>query len=194
MKKIFGLLTAAVLFAGSFALTGCDEVADELSGPEKTWCSMPVTYANDDESSTANIYVHFYFSTTEVTSDSTASKALKKGITIAAALTVVVTSAGGDQSSIIAGLTSNAYIMKTFALDSETAADDGDNSYTVTGSREKWSAIYWLKSDLRQADNQDSDPPAQLSNGGNGTGLNWDSIKDTFSWKRLLANYLLDSL
>ena len=197
MKKILTAISAVLLLLTAGIFSSCqegDEIVNELAGPTNTWCSMPIQYKNsDDATDSANLYVHFYFSSTDTTSDSSAAKALKKGTTIPAGLTMVVT-ADSDSSSIISGLTTSAYIMKTFPLDQEVAADDGDSSYKVTGSREKWSGIYWLKSDLRKADNQDSNPPSQLANNGNGTKLEWESIKDEFSWKRLLANYLLNSL
>ncbi len=196
MKKITKILAACILAASALCMTGCqegDEIVNELAGPAKKWCSMPVEYKNSDEAQAANIYVHFYWSSTDTTSTSNAAKALKKGYTIPAGLTIVIT-AVSDASSIISGLTNSAYIIKTFPLDGEVAADDTDSTYKVSGTRDKWSAIYWLKSDLRQADNQDSNPPSQLTNNGGGTELSWDSIKNEFSWKRLIANYLLNSL
>ena len=197
MKKFMTLISALVILGCGIVFSGCeegDEIVNELAGPTQTWCSMPIEYKNADDSlSSANLYAHFYFTSTDVNSTSTAAAALKKGTTIPAGLTIVVTAAS-DASSVISGLTNNAYIMKTYPLDQEVAADDTDSSFKVTGSREKWSAIYWMKSELRQADNQSKNPPSQLSNNGSGTNLEWDSIKDQFSWKRLLANYLLNSL
>lgn len=198
MKKMLKLLAVTAMVACGLMMTSCiqegDEIINELAGPTQTWCDMPISYTNSDGGETASLYAYFFYSDTDVTSTSTGGSALKKGTTIPAGLTVVITSANNsDQSSIISGLTRNAYIMKTFPKDQEVSAEDGSD-FKVTGSREKWSAIYWMKKDLRQADHQNKNPPSQLTNGGQGVTLDWDSIKDQFSWKRLLADYLLGSL
>lgn len=199
MKKMLKLLAVAAMIACGLMMTGCqegDEILNELAGPTQTWCNMPISYSNSNGGETAALYVHFFYSDTEVKSTSTSANALKKDITIPAGLTIVITSANNDQSSVIAGLTANAYIMKTFPKDQEVAiGDNGEadpDGFKITGSREKWSAIYWMKKDLR--DNQEKNPPSQLSNGGAGTNLDWETIKNQFSWKRLLADYLLGSL
>ena len=201
MKKIFMIISAALLLAGAGFFTGCkegDEITQGLAGPKNTWCNMPVSYTNSDGGQTAALYAYFYYTDTDVSSTSTSATALKSGITIPAGLTIVITAApstGTDGvSSIINGLTSSAYIIKTFPKNSETTADTGDESYTFKGSLEKWSAIYWAKDDLRKSDNKSATPPYQLTNSGNGTALAWDNIKEQFSWKRLLANYLLSIL
>ena len=197
MKKMLKLLAVAAMIACGLMMTSCqegDEIINELAGPTQTWCDMPISYKNSEGGETASLYAYFFYSDTDVTSTSTGGSALKKGTTIPAGLTIVITSANNsNQSSVISGLTSNAYIMKTFPKDQEVSAEEGSD-FHVTGSREKWSAIYWMKKELRQADHQNKNPPAQLTNGGNGTNLAWDSIKEQFSWKRLLADYLLNSL
>lgn len=62
MNKIFGF--AAVLFCGLF-FAGCSEedskVLDDLTGPADTWCTMPVTYASENGSSSTTLNVSFYY-------------------------------------------------------------------------------------------------------------------------------------
>ncbi len=199
MKKLISIMAAVFVALSGFMMTSCqegDEIINELAGPTQTWCEMPVSYAKDGGEAPAqpNLYVYFYYTDTEVKGTS-GSKNLKTTETIEPGLTIVVTpvtNSNGDSlaQSVIKELAGNCYIKKTFPKDSESDED----GFKITGSREKWSAIYWMKSDLRKTENHDKNPPAQLTNGGNGVGLNWDQIKEDFSWKRLLADYLLNSL
>lgn len=190
--KFFGI--AAFLLCGVF-LGGCSEDdVNALSGPENTWCRMSVSYSNEnDASKTADLYVWCYYSDT-VVKGTEAANGLKNGIELPAGLTFVVIPVQ-DASSVISGLVSNAYIMKTFEKDLETTNLDGtDTSYSFKGSKAKWTALYWGKADLRKTENQSSNPPYVLQQGVSSTTLEWESIKNSFSWKRLLATYLLNNL
>lgn len=190
--KFFGI--AAVLLCG-LVFGGCsEEDVNALSGPENTWCRMPVTYSNEnDTSKKADLYVWCYYTDTAVTGKGVAN-GLKTGIELPAGITFVVIPVQ-DASSVISGLIPNTYIMKTFEKDLETNNLDGtDTSYSFKGSKAKWTALYWGKADLRKTENQSSNPPYVLQQGVSSTTLEWDSIKDSFSWKRLLATYLLNNL
>lgn len=194
LKRILGIIAAT---ACVFAFGGCSEGdAEALLGPENTWCAMPVEYASSDGTSKATIYVWCYYTDTEVKGTGAAA-GMKSGITLPAGLTFVVT-AKSDVSSIISGLTSNTYIMKSFPNDTETSGlDENDTSYTFKGTKTKWAVLYWAKSDLRNPDNQLTKNAvlpvlATSSSTSSPTELSWDSVKSTFSWKKLLANYLLN--
>ena len=67
MNKIFGF--AAVLICGLF-FAGCSEedskVLDDLTGPADTWCTMPVTYASENGTSSTTLNVSFYYASKEV--------------------------------------------------------------------------------------------------------------------------------
>lgn len=67
MNKIFGF--AAVLICGLF-FAGCSEedskVLDDLTGPSDTWCTMPVTYASENGTSSTTLNVSFYYASKEV--------------------------------------------------------------------------------------------------------------------------------
>ena len=187
MKKVFKILSAAALFAASLVLGSCsedDEIVQVLQGPANVWCKMPVDYTSDsDSSSTANLYAYFYYTENDTT---------VSGKTLPAGLSVVVT-ARGDTDSIISELKNNTYLIQSFPKDeTKTIGDSEDDtaSINVNGSRAKWTAIYWAKDPLREAANKSTTPPSQLS----GTELSADDIKNVFSWKKLLANYLLSIL
>lgn len=190
MKKIFGIISAAVLLASGLLFTSCgdEEVTEVLAGPKNTWCRMPVSYKNSDSDTTpteANLYAYFYYTDSNKTIGST---------TFPAGLNIVVTYANSSSSSIISGLTENTFIMKTFAKNGTTSVnDDGDSGSTITVSnaRAKWAAIYWGKDELRESSNKSTSAPSAVQNGTNiSEGLDFTN----FSWKRLLANYLLSVL
>lgn len=186
MKKVFKILSAAALLASSIVLGSCsedDEIVQVLQGPANVWCKMPVDYKNSDDSDTANLYAYFYYTENDTT---------VSGKPLPAGLSVVVT-AKGDTDSIISDLKNNTYLIKSFPKDETTTVGDSeDDTATITfnGSRAKWTAIYWAKDPLREAANKSTTPPSQLS----GTELSADDIKNVFSWKKLLANYLLSIL
>ena len=188
MKKVFKILSAVALFAASLVLGSCsedDEIVQVLQGPANVWCRMPVEYKNSDDSDTANLYAYFYYTET----------AKKIGSAdLPAGLSIVITANTTSQSSIIEGLTESAYILKKFPKDESTTVGDSDDdtaAITFNGSRAKWTAIYWGKDPLHQSANQSSNAPTQLTSG---IPLDANEIKDCFSWKRILANYLLSIL
>lgn len=196
MKKIFTILACAVTLLSGMMFVGCtEEDKDLLMGPEGVWCDMPITYKNSEGGEVANLYVYCIYTSTDITSTSTGASYLKNGTTIPAGITFVVT-AKTDQSSVISGLTEGQYVMKNFPLNGDAdyeSDDDGSDSTKITfkANRAWWTALYYLKADLRKSDHQSVNPPAGLTNGGYKAPLTWDTVKAEFSWKRLLANYLL---
>ncbi len=187
MKKVFKILSAVALLASSLVLGSCsedDEIVQVLQGPANVWCKMPVDYTSDsDSSSTANLYAYFYYTENDTT---------VSGKTLPAGLSIVVT-ARGDSDSLISGLTSNTYLFKNFPKGEATTVGDSDDdtaAISFNGSRAKWTAVYWGKDPLHEKSNQSTTPPSQLS----GKELSIDEIKNVFSWKKLLANYLLSIL
>lgn len=205
MKKILTIFAVALTLTSGFLFSSCSDDDDDLLGPKNVWCEMPVEYSNGkegDEAKSAVVYVCMYYSDTDVTGSESGSKYLKKGTTIPAGITMVVTAkpneSGTLASEVISGLTENSYIMKNFPLN-ENATFENDDSGTYDSklnfkaNRGWWTALYLLKSDLRKSANQDVNPPAVLTNGSSAKSLEWESIKESFSWKKLLANYLLNS-
>lgn len=187
MKKVFKILSAVALLASSLVLGSCsedDEIVQVLQGPANVWCRMPVDYTSDsDSSSTAKLYAHFYYTDTEQTIGNE---------TLPAGITIVVTAFDNSTSTIISSLTSDAYLIKSFPKDEAVSiSEEEDDSRTLKGTREKWTAFYWGKDDLHKKANQSTTPPSQLYGDGS---IKWDEIKNVFSWKKLLANYLLSIL
>lgn len=179
------MFVGAMMFVGA----GCsDGEKNEILGmiaPSNTWCSKDVTYKKtDDGSASAALHVTFYYTDTAIAKSSSDEGPKEE---IPAGITVLITLKDGGSNSLISGLTKTAYIMKTFPKDSDTALD-GDSSSTFKGTFEKWAAIYRLSTDLQT--NKSTTIPGALRNDTNYTGLNWDEIKENFSWKRLLVNYL----
>ncbi|WP_178842788.1 hypothetical protein [uncultured Treponema sp.] len=189
--KFFGI--AAVLLCGLF-LGGCSEDdVNALSGPENTWCVMPVEYKNDESATSVTLYVWCYYTDYEIKGDGT-NTGMRADITLPAGITMVVTSKA-DVGNIITGLNTNTYIMKSFPKDSNVNPDEGDVSYSFNGSKAKWTALYWGKSDLRKPGNQQTGVLDCLKTSSSYSSLtDWESIKNSFSWKRLLATYLLNNL
>jgi len=193
MKKILSILTAGLLLLSASLVTSCSEEDVEYLAPSGTWCEMPVDWDGDGSS---NMYVAVIYNEEKISGTSTGSANLKSGLTFDPGITIVVF-AKAEISTF--GLTAGTYTYKTFPKDSDIVADDDDSSYTFKGSRAKWAAIYWAKSDLRDTNSQSVHPkaPSAITNGNSYTPLTGDALetfKNNFSWKKLLANYLLNSL
>ena len=188
MKKLFGFMTCLAVLLAGVMFTGCDEVEDELAGPENTWCELPVyitaSEANGDQ---PDMYLDVIYVPAQVSGTSGSSN-LKTSITLEPGITVVA-SAKVDIESL--GMTAGSYTIKTFPLNA-TANDSTDNdSYTFAGTKAKWTAIYWAKKDLRNTTTQTVLPkaPAAITNSSSYAEL---TNLSSFNWKALLASYLLN--
>ena len=185
MKKILTIIAASLALTSGLLLSSCSDDDDDLLGPKNVWCEMPVKYSNGkegNEAKSAIIYVSMYYSDTNVSGSDSGSRDLKKGTTIPAGITMVVTAkpneSGTLASEVISGLTENTYIMKTFPLNenAEFEKDDSgpsDSKLNFKANRGWWTALYLLKSDLRK--NQDVNPPAVLSNASSAKSLEWEN-------------------
>ncbi|MBB5218237.1 hypothetical protein DYE49_06165 [Treponema rectale] len=191
MKKIFGLLTAAVLFAGSFAFTGCDEVADELSGPENTWCELPVYVVSSKENGgDPDLYLDIIYCPEDYTG-TTGDSNLDKNITLPAGITILAHAAVKIESL---GMNAGSYTYKTFPIDAVDSDSNENSTYTFAGTKTKFTAIYWAKKELRDSDTQLALPKAPAAMSNTKTGYTELTDLTNFNWKTLLANYLLNGL
>ncbi|MCR5217997.1 hypothetical protein [Treponema sp.] len=189
MKKIFGLLTAAVVLAGSFAFTGCDEVADELSGPEYTWCELPVyVTSSEEEGEDPDLYLDVIYCPEDYTGK-TGSTNLDKDITLGAGITVLAHASVAIESL---GMSAGSYTYKTFPLNATENESDDNDTYTFAGTKTLFTAIYWAKSDLRNADSQIALPTAPTALCNTNTGYTALDDLSSFNWKAVLASYLLN--
>lgn len=190
MNKIFGF--AAVLLCGLF-FAGCSEedskVLDDLTGPSDTWCTMPVTYASENGSSSTTLNVSFYYASKEVKpNDSSTGLRTDIGSIPEGSISVLVT-LGSGTNSLLTALTKTQYLFKSFGSVSELTSASG-TSYEYSDMKLFWKAIY-LKNREALRKNQSTSIPAHLQKSTQSTCL---SDLENFSWKRLLAAYLLDSL
>lgn len=194
MNKIFGF--AAVLLCGLF-FAGCSEedskVLDDLTEPSDTWCTMPVTYATSENgSSSTTLNVSFYYASKEVkpnkfsTGLRTDIESIPEG-----SISVLVTLDSGGTNSLLTALTKTQYLFKSFGSVKELTSASG-TSYEYSDMKLFWKAIYLKNREALRKD-QSTAIPAHLQKS---TQVTYSSVSDleNFSWKRLLAAYLLNSL
>lgn len=193
MNKIFGF--AAVLLCGLF-FAGCSEedskVLDDLTGPSDTWCTMPVTYAaSENGSSSTTLNVSFYYASKEVKPNNL-STGLRSDIgSIPEGSISVLVTLGSGTNSLLTALTKTQYLFKSFGSVNELTSASG-TSYSYSDMKLFWKAIYLKNREALRKD-QSTVIPAQLQKS---TQYTYSSVSDleNFSWKRLLAAYLLNSL
>ena len=191
MNKIFGF--AAVLICGLF-FAGCSEedskVLDDLTGPSDTWCTMPVTYASENGTSSTTLNVSFYYASKEVKPNGS-STGLRSdiGSIPEGSISVLVTLDSGKNNSLLTTLTKTQYLFKSFGSVKELTSESG-TSYEYSNMKLFWKAIY-LKNREALSKNQSTSIPKHLQKSTQSTCL---SDLENFSWKRLLAAYLLNSL
>lgn len=193
MNKIFGF--AAVLLCGLF-FAGCSEedskVLDDLTGPADTWCTMPVTYAaSENGSASTTVNVSFYYASKEVKPNGSLTGLRSDIESIPEGSISVLVTLGSGTNSLLTALTDTKYLFKSFGSVSELTSASG-TSYEYSNMKLFWKAIY-LKNREALSKDQSTGIPAQLQKSTQST---YSSVSDleNFSWKRLLAAYLLNSL
>ena len=192
MNKIFGF--AAVLLCGLF-FAGCSEedskILDYLTGPADTWCTMPVPYATSENgSSSTTLNVSFYYASKEVKPNGSLTGLRSDiGSIPEDSISVLVTLDSGKNNSLLTTLTKTQYLFKSFGSVSELTSASG-TSYEYSNMKLFWKAIY-LKNYDELSKNQSTSIPKHLQKSTQSTCL---SDLENFSWKRLLAAYLLNSL
>lgn len=190
MNKIFGF--AAVLLCGLF-FAGCSEedskVLDDLTGPADTWCTMPVTYASENGSASTTLNVSFYYASKEVKPNGL-STGLRTDIeSIPKDSISVLVTLGSGTNSLLTTLTDTKYLFKSFGSVKELTSASG-TSYEYSDMKLFWKAIY-LKNREALSKDKSTGIPKHLQKSTQSTCL---SDLENFSWKRLLAAYLLNSL
>ena len=191
MNKIFGF--AAVLLCGLF-FAGCSEedskVLDDLTGPSDTWCTMPVTYAaSENGSASTTVNVSFYYASKEVKPNGSLTGLRSDIGSIPEGSISVLVTLGSGTNSLLTTLTKTQYLFKSFGSVKELTSASG-TSYEYSDMKLFWKAIY-LKNREALSKNQSTSIPKHLQKSTQSTCL---SDLKNFSWKRLLAAYLLNSL
>lgn len=201
MKKIFAILTAAVLAAGVFTACSSD---DDLSAPTDTWVEKDYTYT-DESGASSQLTCYFMFTKNGYSNSSLknvpdASKYNNSSTTIKPGMTVVIVpsakASGTVTNTIASALSSNQFVCKTFALGDNSVGDDGESDssgFSFTMSESKWNVFYYANITTFLKNDQLKNPPTPLKTSGYSE-LSGENLTKYFSWKRLLANYLLGSL
>ncbi|MBP5251408.1 MAG: hypothetical protein J6Z17_03225 [Treponema sp.] len=199
MKKILSWLSAALIIAGTFAFTGCDEVAKEVLNNEGVWFKYTVKYdETDDPNSGSSLICYILYTDNEYKNSNLSAKAYTNGTDgsstggsgLAAGLTLVVKN---DSGSKVGKLANNTYAIHTFEKDkkvSSTTTVEGDDlgafsNFTVGSTL--WNAFYLYN--IKDLERQ-SGVPAVISKEFQNT---FTPVKD-FSWKKILGQLLVDNL
>ena len=108
-------------------------------------------------------------------------------------ISVLVTLGSGKNNSLLTTLTDTKYLFKSFGSVNDLTSASG-TSYEYSNMKLFWKAIY-LKNRNELSKDKNTGIPAQLQKSTQST---YSSVSDfdlkNFSWKRLLAAYLLNSL
>lgn len=202
MKKLLSIFAATILLtAGLF--TSCSS-EDDISAPTDTWVEKDYTY-KDSSNNESQLTCYFMYSESGYSNSSLKKvpEASQNGsaTTIKPGLTVVIVpsasaSSSSTPSSLISALTSTGFICKTFTNGDNTETDSNDStSFSFSMSATKWNLFYYANVASFAKNDQLKNPPTPLKTDGyTCIDASADSIKNLFSWKRLLANYLLGSL
>ncbi len=200
MKKLMTLISALLVLLSGFMFTGCDEELEEILAPSGTWYQTTTDYSSNDSSST--LYVYYYWNDTEKTFSGTTN------YTAPAGLTVVVTT---YSNSTVAGLTNGKYTVKTWANGEDFSFDEDDTGDGISDeqtssiiskvgsmNRVKW-GIFYQAAKAKAKDEEgfkklSGAPECLTGAGASSNAVNWENIKNSFSWKKIIANYLLDSI
>jgi len=166
-----------------------------LTGPSDTWCTMPVTYAaSENGSASTTLNVSFYYASKEVKPNEL-STGLRSdiGSIPEGSISVLVTLGSGETNSLLTTLTKTQYLFKSFGSVNDLTSESG-TSYEYSDMQLFWKAIYLKNREALRKDHITS-IPAHLQKSTQST---YSSVSDfdleNFSWKRLLASYLLKSL
>lgn len=200
MKKIISIISAVLLIASASVFTACTQEED-VSAPTETWVQKDYTYKTETGVSQLTCYFMFtekgYTNSKLLNTPEDSRLNTSSATTIKPGLTVVVvpaaSSTGAVTGTIAAELSSNKFICKTFPLKAQAIADDGTEAtdgYSFEMSSAKWNVFYYANIASFMKNDQLKNPPVPLSSASYKTVTD---LKD-FSWKKLLANYLLGTL
>lgn len=115
MKKILTILTAAMMLATGFLLSGCSgDDDDEFFGPTNTWCEAPITKRADDGSEITLGYIAAVYCDEDYVSTGTGSSQLKKGEKLDAGITIVIWGDSNASDDSFTGSILNGLCCKVF--------------------------------------------------------------------------------
>ena len=180
MKKYGKLIVAAAVLLCGMIFTGCKNLREAFAGPQDEWFMRQVTYTREGKEATLNVFLLY----------SEDAYTTENNVSIEPGLTVVVT-AYTDANDILTELADDKYIMKTFSnteTTTITATNDDSNkdSVSLKMSTTKWD-IMWNLVEMESYGNRI--PPFDKTE-------HYTKVESitNFSWKRILADYLIDSV
>ena len=198
MKKIFAILSTALLLCASL-FTACS-TEDDLSAPVDTWVEKTYTYTGTD-GTTSQLTCYFMYSkdgysnsnllNVPASSQNGSSTKIKPG------LTVVAVPASGSLTTLSQAVTSGktGFFCKTFTTGDNSESDTDGSTFSFNMSESKWNLFYYANIGSFLKNDQLKNPPTPLKSASYAEyNLDTDELKKAFSWKRLLANYLLGTL
>ncbi len=192
MKRRFSLLTVLLCLGLIISTTACDvigEVVDEIVEEDK-WATKTFEYTDKDGNVTAQLECYFLFSTGKYNSNGNYEFA--EGVEVTKGWNIVIL--GNSANSTIQELSSNTYMFKHF--DGEQTlkeSDDDSESIKINFSDELWKAFYIANRKEFNENGTTLIPPKQILAKNSKMYTRVDNPKD-FSWKKFLANYLIDKL
>lgn len=201
MKKIFAILSSALFLAAAGLFTACS-TEDDLTAPTETWVEKTYTYKT--ETGSTELLCYFMFTENGYSNDNLqnvpeksqngSAKTIKPGLTVVIVPAVSATNAAAD--TLLSALGSTNFICKTFGMGNNSVGDDGEedsSGFSFSMSKAKWNLFYYANIASFLKNDQLKNPPTPLKSSSYSE-LSVDEMKKYFSWKKLLANYLLGSL
>lgn len=207
MKKLLGIISAAVILASAMVFSGCSAEDEELLAPTETWVEKTYNYTStgsDGKTTTSQLTCYFMFTekgyantnlkNVPEASQNGSGTTIKPGLTVVAIPATESDLAKTFKDAITSG--KEPFVCKTFPLGSLTETDSSDStSYSFEMTKAKWNVFYYANITSFMKNDQLKNPPVPLKTAGyEQPDLTSENIKKNFSWKKLLANYLLGTL
>lgn len=199
MKKLFGIISAAVILASAMVFSGCSAEDEEVLAPTETWVEKEYSYT-DESGNSSQLTCYFMFTEKGYANSNLKNvpEASKNGsaTTIKPGMTVVIVPSAKAKSptagTIAETLSTTKFICKTFPLGTQTVkeSDSDTKGFSFEMTKAKWNVFYYANIASFMKNDQLKNPPVPLKTSG------YTELTDfsNFSWKKLLANYLLGTL
>ena len=191
MKRFVKIISIAALFVCGMMMTGCaaaNNIKEALSGPKDTWFSREINYKPTTSSEGMPLVVYMRYSDSEYTGH------IKTGnITLQSGLNVIIIAKDQNITSpIVDGLIGGKFLLANFSdaqpSTVEGGTDDGEDTTvkTIKMSTTKWNLLYNSVTMVNEGPSLDIFGQNSL----------WEKMNkpESFSWKKIMANYLLDRL
>lgn len=191
MKKSIVFVSVLALLFCSFSIMSCSDSEDGVPG-KGAWQKKTINYKSEKDNSTTSLEVYLYYS------DSAYTTNLRNNVTIEPGLTLIITASSDSNSTastLAQKLAGNKYVLKHYASgislndNADEQVEDSEGIFNMTVGDTSWKVIY---TGLLVSGNtiQLNETPEPIRSGKNYSALNYDSIKQELSWKKLLIALL----